>query len=227
DSKRDTKPKRLPRNGHPYPFPLSTSSASSSASAKAATKALPADRDQLRPSFAPHQVIIAGGNIQGLVLGLILLRLRVDYIILERAFTEGVNRNVIVLGSFVLNILEMLGLLDQVKGEALSSPPWTGSTSSAPTAPTITSTEMRQMTIWSEAGTVQAEADFANARERFAHNGIAISFRRLQQILRDHHPPGRCLDHKSVVRYEQSEDEVVVHCTDATVYMGEVLVGCD
>ncbi|CAO3574421.1 unnamed protein product [Mortierella alpina] len=153
-----------------------------------------------------HRVLIVGGHIQGLILGLILQRLGVNYLILERSCRYGVSSGTTVIGSFALNLLEMLGILDQVKS---------------------VSTELHRMKIWSENGAPQAEADFTGAGARYAHNGIIVSCRVLQDLLRAQIPTNRVVDGKELARYEQDLDEVRVTCTDGSVFRGVILVGCD
>ncbi|KAF9570928.1 hypothetical protein EC968_001177 [Mortierella alpina] len=153
-----------------------------------------------------HRVLIVGGNIQGLILGLILQRLGINYLILERSCRHGVSPGTTVIGSFALNLLEMLGILDEIKS---------------------LSTELHRMKIWTENGAPQAEADFTGARARYAHNGIVVSCRELQDLLRDQLPANRVVDGKELAQYEQDLDEVRITCTDGSVFRGVILVGCD
>ncbi|KAG0330672.1 hypothetical protein BG000_011596 [Podila horticola] len=151
------------------------------------------------------KVLIAGGNIQGLVLALILHRLNVDILVLERAHSQGVSPGSIVMGSFAVNLLEMLEIL----------------------APIANTQELRHLRIWDEHGASQAEVDFSGARERYGHNGLVVNTRELQTTLRDQ-LPGHCvLDGKSVVDYGQDADGVTVWCEDGSCYRGAILVGCD
>ncbi|KAG0018283.1 hypothetical protein BGZ82_000488 [Podila clonocystis] len=152
------------------------------------------------------KVLIAGGNIQGLILALILYRLNVDVLVLERAHSQGVSPGSIVMGSFAVNLLEMLEVL-------------------APIA--VNTQELHHLRIWDEYGASQAEVDFSGARERYGHNGLVVNTRELQTILRDQ-LPGHCvLDGKSVVDYAQDTDGVTVWCEDDSCYRGVILVGCD
>lgn len=152
------------------------------------------------------KVLIAGGNIQGLVLALILHRLNVDVLVLERAHSQGVSPGSIVMGSFAVNLLEMLEIL-------------------APIA--VNTQELHHLKIWDEYGTSQAEVDFRGARERYGYNGLVVNTRELQTTLRDQ-LPGHCvLDGKSVVDYVQDADGVTVWCADGSCYRGAILVGCD
>ncbi|KAK3804716.1 MAG: hypothetical protein JOS17DRAFT_664649, partial [Linnemannia elongata] len=152
------------------------------------------------------RILIVGGSIHGLILAILLQRLRIDYLILERDCEYGVPPNAIVLGSFAVNLLEMLGLVDIVKER---------------------STEVHRMKIWRENGTIQAETDFSGAADRYSHNGIAIAGRVLQDILRAQIPGDKILSGKEVKGYVQDEFEVRASCQDGDVYWGTLLVGCD
>ncbi|KAG9064105.1 hypothetical protein KI688_003287 [Linnemannia hyalina] len=159
-----------------------------------------------RPQTQPQRILIVGGSIHGLILAILLQRLRIDYLILERACEYGVPPNGIVLGSFVLNLLDMLGLVDIVKSRS-----W----------------EVHRMKIWRENGNIQAETDFSGAADRYSHNGIAIPGRVFQDILRAQIPEDKILWGKEVKGYVQDEFEVRASCQDDDVYWGTMLVGCD
>lgn len=189
-------------------FPLNisaTTTSTPSTTAHSNKTATPITQDT---TTGPHRlkVLIAGGNIQGLVLALILHRLNVDVLVLERAHSQGVSPGSIVMGSFAVNLLEMLEIL-------------------APIA--MNTQELHRLRIWNEYGALQAEVDFSGARERYGHNGFVVNTRELQTTLRDQ-LPGHCvLDGKSVVDYVQDTDGVTVWCEDGSCYRGAILVGCD
>ncbi|KAF9180541.1 hypothetical protein BGZ50_006157 [Haplosporangium sp. Z 11] len=137
---------------------------------------------------------------------MILQRIGIDYLILERSFRHGIAAGVTVLGAFALNLFEMLGILDQIKDAAV---------------------ELHRMRIWTESGVPQAEADFTGAEERFSHNGVVVSCRILQDLMRAEIPEHKMKDGKEVTGYVQDADEVRVLCSDGSVYQGVILVGCD
>ncbi|KAF9121829.1 hypothetical protein BGW39_010219, partial [Mortierella sp. 14UC] len=153
-----------------------------------------------------QRILIVGGSIHGLILALLLQKLRIDYLVLEQSCEYGVPLGGIVLGSFAVNLLEMLGLVDQVKER---------------------STDVHRMKIWRENGNIQAETDFSGAAARYSHNGIAIARRALQDILRAQVPGHKILFGKEVKSYVQDEFEVRAACQDGIVYWGTLLVGCD
>ncbi|KAG0276545.1 hypothetical protein BGZ95_007409 [Linnemannia exigua] len=159
----------------------------SSSRAKAFATSTKAPYNPRRRTQSPRQrILIVGGSIHGLILALLLQKLRIDFLILERSCEYGVPLNGTVLGSFAVNLLEMLGLVDQIKAR---------------------STDVHRMKIWRENGTIQAETDFSGAAARYSHNGIAIGGRVLQDILREQVPGHKILFGKEVRSYVQDEFE--------------------
>ncbi|KAF9547246.1 hypothetical protein EC957_008759 [Mortierella hygrophila] len=200
DAKVSGRPKN---NSKPYSTSLPSSSRTKSSST---TSTRTPNHPRRRPQTQLQRILIVGGSIHGLILAILLQRLRIDYLILERTCEYGVPPNGIVLGSFVLNLLDMLGLVDIVKSRS-----W----------------EVHRMKIWRENGNIQAETDFSGAADRYSHNGIAIPGRVFQDILRAQIPEDKILWGKEVKGYVQDEFEVRASCQDGDVYWGTMLVGCD
>ncbi|KAF9305009.1 hypothetical protein BGZ91_008833, partial [Linnemannia elongata] len=174
-------------NNKPYSSSSSSSSRTkSSSSSSSSTSTRTPYHPRRRPQTQPQRILIVGGNIHGLILAILLQRLRIDYLILERACEYGGSPYGIVLGSFAVNLLEMLGLIDTVKSQ---------------------STEVHRMKIWRENGNIQAETDFSGAADRYSHNGIAIAGKVLQDILRAQIPGDKILMGKEVKGYVQDEFE--------------------
>ncbi|KAK5798800.1 hypothetical protein F5H01DRAFT_119352 [Linnemannia elongata] len=206
DAKASSRPNNN-NNNKPYSSSSSSSSRTkSSSSSSSSTSTRTPYHPRRRPQTQPQRILIVGGNIHGLILAILLQRLRIDYLILERACEYGGSPYGIVLGSFAVNLLEMLGLVDTVKSQ---------------------STEVHRMKIWRENGNIQAETDFSGAADRYSHNGIAIAGKVLQDILRAQIPGDKILMGKEVKGYVQDEFEVRASCQDGDVYWGTMLVGCD
>ncbi|KAF9147835.1 hypothetical protein BG015_010451 [Linnemannia schmuckeri] len=201
DAKASSRPKR--NNNKPYSSSSPSGSRTRVSSSTSTRTPYPPRR---QPQTQAQRILIIGGSIHGLILAILFQRLRIDYLILERSCEFGVPLNGIVLGSFAVNLLEMLGLVDVVKSR---------------------STEMHRMKIWRESGIIQAETDFSGAADRYSHNGIAIAGRVLLDILRDQIPGDKILTGKEVKGYVQDEFEVRASCQDGGVYWGTMLVGCD
>jgi 2-polyprenyl-6-methoxyphenol hydroxylase-like FAD-dependent oxidoreductase len=208
DARASSRPKyNSSDNNKPYSLNSSSPSCSrTKTSSSSSTSTRTPYHPRRRTQTQPQRVIIVGASIHGLILAILLQRLRIDYLILERSCEYGISPNGIVLGSFAVNLLEMLGLVDIVKSR---------------------STEVHRMKIWRENGIIQAETDFSGAADRYSHNGIAIAGRVLQEILRAQVPGDKILNGKEVKGYVQDEVEVRASCQDGDVYWGTMLVGCD
>ncbi|KAF8933508.1 hypothetical protein BGZ47_010841 [Haplosporangium gracile] len=206
DAKASSRLKHNNNNNNNKPYSTSSLSFSRTKASPSSTSTRTPYHPRRRPQTQAQRILIVGGSIHGLILAILLQRLRIDYLILERTCEFGVPHNGIVLGSFAVNLLEMLGLVDIVKSR---------------------STEMLRMKIWRENGTIQAETDFSGAADRYSHNGIAIAGRVLLDILRAQIPGDKILTGKEVKGYVQDEFEVTASCQDGDVYWGTMLVGCD
>ncbi|KAF9973555.1 hypothetical protein BGZ73_003193 [Actinomortierella ambigua] len=157
---------------------------------------------------SPFRVIIVGGNIAGLMLGCFLQMHNIDFVILERELQDGLPRSPIILGSFVMNLLEMVGLVEETI--ACSCP-------------------MMSMHFWS-GSTTECESlgflDFSEAEEKYAYSGRGIEYTDLQRILLSpiH---SQVLDKQTVVQFTQRPHQVDVKCSDNTIHTGTILVGAD
>ncbi|KAG0257475.1 hypothetical protein DFQ27_005086 [Actinomortierella ambigua] len=158
---------------------------------------------------SPFRVIIVGGNIAGLMLGCFLQLAGIDFVILESGLQDALPRNPIVLGSFVMNLLEKVGLVE----EAIAN-----------------SCPMMAMKFWRASATEcesRGHIDFSGAEKRYAYNGRSIEYTELQRILMSNIPPNQILDRQTVVRFTQRPHQVDVQCSDATIHTGTILVGAD
>lgn len=206
DAKASSRPKHNNiNNTKPYSHNSSLPSCSRTKTSSSTSTRTPY-HPRRRTQTQPQRILIVGASIHGLILAILLQRLRIDYLILERSCEYGIPPNAIVLGSFAVNLLEMLGLVDIVKSQ---------------------SNEVHRMKIWRENGTIQAETDFSGAADQYSHNGISIGNRVLQDILRAQVPEDKILEGKEVKGYVQDEFEVRASCQDGDVYWGTLLVGCD
>ncbi|KAG0375445.1 hypothetical protein BGX24_009063 [Mortierella sp. AD032] len=207
NSGKDTKPHSRPKYTATNNMNNNTKATGSSSRAKAFSTSTKAPYNPRRRTQSQRQrILIVGGSIHGLILALLLQKLRIDFLILERSCEYSGPPYGTVLGSFAVNLLELLGLVDQVKAR---------------------STDVHRMKIWRENGNIQAETDFSGAAARYSHNGIAIAGRVLQDILREQLPEHKILFGKEVKSYVQDEFEVRATCHDGVVYWGTLMVGCD
>ncbi|KAL4946754.1 hypothetical protein BDV06DRAFT_229653 [Aspergillus oleicola] len=160
-----------------------------------------------KPNF---RVVIVGGSIAGLTLAHCLLRKNIDFVVLEShdeiAPQVGASIGLIPNG---FRILDQLGACDDIL---------------AATVP------VSESYFWTE----QAKLITPNRTAKFVHerHGYPIAFVDRQlvlEVLHKHLGPGqeRVLTNKKVVRVDHHPDGVKVHCSDQSVFEGDLIVGAD
>ncbi|KAF9378550.1 hypothetical protein CPB97_009505 [Podila verticillata] len=151
------------------------------------------------------QILIAGAGLGGLALAIMLERLpeekKVDYLILERSVLASPLGSAISLHASVVPLLKQLGLWAEV--ERISKP-------------------MSQFTIKREDGSDLGSVDFA-----YSYYGIVMSRPDLHRIFLDHVPAEKILTGKRILSTSQDDLGVSCHCSDASIYHGDILVGAD
>ncbi|KAF9917068.1 hypothetical protein FBU30_001027 [Linnemannia zychae] len=156
-------------------------------------------------SDTPHQerlrVLIVGGGIGGLMLGLMLERAAIDYIILERSSEIRPLGSAISLNGTVLRVIEQLGLLEDLHKISKFS---------------------GRLHLVKEDTTTQGHIDL----EHFCES-LVLGRPDLLQLLVSRIPPGKLVLGKRVLSTARTEFGVLVRCSDNTAYEGDLLVGAD
>ncbi|KAF8926269.1 hypothetical protein BGZ58_011327, partial [Dissophora ornata] len=150
-------------------------------------------------------VLIAGGGIGGLMLGTLFERINIPYHIFERASELRSLGSAMTLGANILPVFEQLGLLDEIYK---ISKPCPSLDFYGPKAEKIGS-----IPLMGEKGTGYENLLFARPK--------------LYEILRSQVPTQKISLNKKVLRIEESDDCVQIHCSDGTSYKGDILVGAD
>ncbi|KAF9359568.1 hypothetical protein BGX34_008286 [Mortierella sp. NVP85] len=151
-------------------------------------------------------VLIIGGGIGGLMLGLMLEKAGIDYQILERSPEHRPLGSAISLDGTVLRLFEQLGLLEDLY-----------KISKAAVGLHLVKEDLE----------TQGHVDLEHYRERYGYNGIVFGRPDLFRLLDSHIPQGKILMGKRVLSTSQTEDGVMVRCSDGSTYHGDVLVGAD
>ncbi|KAF9334406.1 hypothetical protein BG006_002244 [Podila minutissima] len=156
------------------------------------------------------QILIAGAGLGGLAMAIMLERLpedkRVDYLILERSVLASPLGSAISLHASVVPLLKQLGLWAEV--ERISKP-------------------MSQFTIKREDGSDLGSVDFSYGQLDYSYYGIVMSRPDLHRIFLAHVPAEKILTGKRILSTSQDDLGVSVHCSDSTIYHGDILVGAD
>ncbi|KAH7054186.1 hypothetical protein B0J12DRAFT_784266 [Macrophomina phaseolina] len=156
------------------------------------------------------QVIIVGGGVTGLVLALMLERLKISYFLLEAypSVTPDVGASI---GLFAngLGILEQLGVYDDVRASAQSL-------DRAIAIDGITHENL----AYTEWGNIM--------EERHGYNTLVLARYELVRILERYiERKDRLLVNKRLVSIDISDNGVVAHCEDGLSYEGSIIVGAD
>ncbi|GJJ74501.1 hypothetical protein EMPS_06859 [Entomortierella parvispora] len=145
-------------------------------------------------------VLIVGGGLGGLMLGAFLEKAKIPYYIFERAAKVKPLGSAMALGSTVFPMFEQLGILEEFYKFSL------------PTK-RIVLRNGKMETL----ATVKMEDE------------EAILFARpdLYELLLRQVPEDKILLGKKILRVEEEDDKVFIHCSDNSSYEGDILVGAD
>ncbi|KAF9026170.1 hypothetical protein CPC16_003889 [Podila verticillata] len=156
--------------------------------------------------MAPLRVIIAGGGIGGLMLALMLERAHIDYIVLERSAEHRPLGSAIALNGTVLRVFEQLGLLEEIYRISKFS---------------------GRIHLLKEDLAVQGQVDLEHFKERYGYYSVVFGRPDLFEILVARIPSERLIMGKRILSVTHTGIEVMVRCSDNSIYHGDILVGAD
>ncbi|KAG0226925.1 hypothetical protein BGX31_007146 [Mortierella sp. GBA43] len=152
------------------------------------------------------KVMIVGGGLGGLMLGSLLERINVPYHIFERATELRNLGSIMTLGPTILPVFEQLGLLGEI--EKISLPCY--------------SLDMYDENM-SEIGAI----DLRGHKAASGYENLLFARPRLYSLMIEQIPPEKISLSKRVLRIENKEDKVIIHCADNSQHEGDILVGAD
>ncbi|KAI1311578.1 hypothetical protein EDD11_003353 [Mortierella claussenii] len=150
-------------------------------------------------------VLIVGAGIGGLLVGVLFERLGYSYHIFERATKLRPLGSAMSLGVKVLPVFEQLGLLEELMAVSLPCP-----------ALDIYKADRKlfgSIKLMGEKGT--------------GYDNLIFERSKLFDLLLRHISPHRITLSKKVLRTEEKDDRVAIHCSDGTMYEGDILIGAD
>ncbi|KAF9980692.1 hypothetical protein BGZ75_008149 [Mortierella antarctica] len=150
-------------------------------------------------------VLIVGAGLGGLLLGALLERINIPYFIFERATKVKPLGSAMSLGINILPVFEQLGLLDELMKFSYPCPTMN-----------IVNPEMEKL------GSVNLGNKSIAGLDTILFSRPNLYALMLKQI-----PEYKLNMGKKVLRTEETEDKVVIHCSDNTTYEGDILVGAD
>ncbi|KAF9100049.1 hypothetical protein BGX27_000493 [Mortierella sp. AM989] len=151
-------------------------------------------------------VIISGAGIGGLMLGALLEQIDIPYHIHERAKEIRPLGSAISLGGNILPVFEQLGLLDDIK--RICQPY---------AAVQMYSADMKNI------GAIHVEAH----KEVTGYDFYFVARPKLYELLLQKVPAHKITLGSKVLRVEESQDKVIVHCSNNAKHEADILVGAD
>ncbi|KAG0260824.1 hypothetical protein DFQ27_003304 [Actinomortierella ambigua] len=154
----------------------------------------------------PLRVLIAGAGIGGLSLAIFLTRAKIDYVVLERSASLKTIGGALGLSGQALRVFDQIGIYDELA--AVSKP--------------LTSIE-----YYNQNKEKVGQLDGSLWEKRYGYGNRVFPRNELMKVLLRHVPPENIQWGKSIKSTAQNEEGVSVVCTDATHFVGDVLIGSD
>ncbi|KAF9917823.1 hypothetical protein BX616_011175 [Lobosporangium transversale] len=155
----------------------------------------------------PPNVMIVGGGIAGLFLGTLLERANIPYTIFERATTVKTLGAILALNVNILPVFEQLGLFDELKKISFSIP---------------------GMHLYNEDMTKIRYKEGKAFVDKVGYQTFVFSRPEFYNLLLAQVPSHKILFGKKVLSIEHpAEGGVIIHCSDNSSYLGDIIVGAD
>ncbi|KAI1288988.1 hypothetical protein EDD11_009478, partial [Mortierella claussenii] len=151
------------------------------------------------------EVIIVGAGIASLMLAILLEQLGHPYHIYERAAKLRPLGSAMALSANILPVFEQLGLLEDVK--QISHPCYA-------------------LNIYGADNNLLGAGKMIG-REGTGYDDLVFERPRFHELLFKQIPSSKVSLGKKVLRTEEKEGRVFIHCSDNTTYEGDILVGAD
>ncbi|KAF9090100.1 hypothetical protein BGX29_011675 [Mortierella sp. GBA35] len=161
------------------------------------------DQQQQRPS---PRIVVVGAGIGGLFMGILLERAGFTYQIFERASHVKALGALMSIGPNILPVLEQLGLLEEI--EAISFPNYNS---------TLFNTKMKPL----------AKIGLDDYKALTGYNILVFSRPELYDILLKQIPKDRISFNKRILSMRKSVNGTRIHCSDNSIYEGDIIVGAD
>ncbi|KAF9425487.1 hypothetical protein BGZ76_003213, partial [Entomortierella beljakovae] len=152
------------------------------------------------------EILVIGAGIGGLMIALMLEQIGIHYHIFERASEVKPLGAAILFSSHKLAIMDQLGLYDDL---LQISKPISGADFYRGDGKPIGQ-------LWGESGV-----------ESFGYEDLVFSRPDFYDILRRRVPNEKISFKKKVLKTEEKEGKAIIHCSDNTSYIGDILIGAD
>ncbi|KAG0246967.1 hypothetical protein BG011_002226 [Mortierella polycephala] len=149
-------------------------------------------------------VLIAGAGLGGLMLGMVLEKAGIEYCIFERALKVKPLGAAMVLGPTILPVFEQLGLMEEFNKIAVP----------------VVSTD-----IYNDNMKVLGSVKMNNIIETSGFDNMIFARPRLYEMMLKQIPEHKILMGKRVLKMQEKDDQVFIHCSDNTSYNGDIVGG--
>ncbi|KAF8955866.1 hypothetical protein BGZ46_002523 [Entomortierella lignicola] len=151
-------------------------------------------------------VMIVGAGIGGLMLGILLEQINVPYHIFERATAVRPLGAVMTLGTNILSVFEQLGLIKELEEISLYCP---------------------SIDIYNDETKLLGSINLSGHKAVAGYDNFMFPRPKLFELLMRKIPASKVSLGKKVLRTEEKEGKVIIHCSDGSSYVGDILVGSD
>ncbi|KAG0305464.1 hypothetical protein BGZ98_004085 [Dissophora globulifera] len=156
--------------------------------------------------YATPEVLIVGAGLGGIMLGILLEQIGIPYRIFERATKLKPLGSVMTLGPTILPIFEQLGLLDDIIKISLPC---------------------KSLDMYNPQLNKIGSIDLSPHKDTGGYENYLFARPRLYELMLNHIPPEKLTMGKKILRIEEKDSRVVIHCADGTRCEGDILVGAD
>ncbi|KAF9103329.1 hypothetical protein BGX27_010627 [Mortierella sp. AM989] len=152
------------------------------------------------------EVLIVGAGIGGLALAILLDQINVPYHIFERASEVKPLGSGMAFSGNILTALDQLGIYEELKQ---------------------VSKAFNEVKFYNENNEEMGNFNTRFANEATAYGSLFFARPKFYEILRKRIPDDRISFKKKVLRTEEKDGKVTIHCSDDSSYTGDILVGAD
>ncbi|KAG0308430.1 hypothetical protein BGZ99_001146 [Dissophora globulifera] len=152
------------------------------------------------------EVMIVGAGLGGMMLAILLERMNVPYHVYERATVMKPLGAAMAMSVNIIPVFEQLGLLEKLMA---------------------ISVDYVSSTVYDHKLNVVGVSSMRNQKEICGYDKILFPRPELQQMMLEMIPPEKITYGKRVLRTEEKEDRILIHCSDNTSYVGDILIGAD
>ncbi|KAF9415981.1 hypothetical protein BGZ76_004725 [Entomortierella beljakovae] len=161
--------------------------------------------EQSRASKNP-EILIVGAGIAGLMMALLLEQIGFPYHVFERAGVMKPLGSGMAFDANTLTALEQLGLYEDLLK---------------------VSKAFDSLYFYKGEGKSLGVMDRSKNEEKFGYKVLVFSRPDFYDILLKRVPTARISYKKKILRTEEKDNRVIIHCSDNTSYSGDILIGCD